>query len=198
MMDTPPGANATPTPPLEPSAPAPAKRSHRPRWLLALLAIVVLVATAAGLAYHFYGNSLANACEPSLAVRHTLPCDIPLPSDATFKGGQSGTLTPGEPYTGWGFTTPESLDQLTRFYVRGFRADGWSCVGGAVIGDLIAVAATNKADRLNSVAFMAYQVNVPMSPNEFVIFLVQHANEKSPFLHMQVPGFECGNLSKVG
>lgn len=194
MMDTPPDSNATPTPPIEPSAPAPAKRSHRARWLIALIVMVVLVVAAAGLAYHFYGNPLAKACVPSPAVRHTLPCDIPLPSDATFKAHQSGTLASDEPYTEWDFTTPESLDQLTRFYATGFSADGWPCVGGTVIGDLLAVAATNKADQPDSVAFMAYQINVPMSPNEFGIVLVQHADKNSLLTH----GFKCGNLSALG
>jgi hypothetical protein len=161
-----------------------------------MIVIVALVATTAGLAYHFYGNPPEKACMPSSALRHTLPCDIPLLSDATFKALQSGDLAPGEPMTEWDFTTPESLDQLTRFYATGFSADGWSCVGGAVVGDLIAVAATNKADRPNSVAFIAYQLNVPMSPNEFGILMVQHVNESESSQFLK--GFKCGNLATSG
>jgi hypothetical protein len=132
---------------------------------------------------------------PSPAIRNTLPCDIPLPADATFQAVQSALLPPGEPATEWDFTTPESLDQLTRFYANGFLADGWSCVGGTVVGDLLAVAAINNADRPNSVAFMGYQINVPMSPNAFAIVLIQHANVQS----LQLPNFQCGaNLPTSG
>jgi hypothetical protein len=195
MMDTPPGSDVTPSPSIVPSAPVLAKRSPRARWLIALLVLAVLVAAAAGLTFHFFGNPLAKACVPSPAIRHTLPCDIPLPADATFQAVQSDALAPGEPATEWGFTSPESLDQLTRFYASGFRADGWLCVGGTVIGDLLAVAATNKPDRPSSVAFMAYQINVPMSPNEFAIVLVQHANVQS----LNLPNFQCGaNLPTSG
>jgi hypothetical protein len=196
MMNTPPGSNAPPTPPNEPSAPAPAKRSHRTRWLIGLIVIVALVAMAAGLAYYFYGNPPAKPCVPSSALRHTLPCDIPLLSDATFKAFQSGDLAPGEPMTEWDFTTPESLDQLTRFYATGFSADGWSCVGSAVVGDLLAVAATNKVDRPDTAALMAFQINVPMSPNEFGILLVQHVNESER--SQVLKGFQCGNLPTSG
>jgi hypothetical protein len=193
MMDPPPDPQATQPPPSELTAPVPATRSHRTPWIIALVVTIVVVATAAGLVYHFYGPSSAKACVPSSAVRHTLPCDVPLPSDATFKSLQSSTLA-GKAATAWDFTTPESLDQLSRFYASGFRADGWSCVGGAVIGDLLAVVATNNANRPNSVAFMAYQIHVPMSPNEFAIALVQHVSGTPSYLK----GFKCGNLSTTG
>jgi hypothetical protein len=188
MMDTPPpSSNATPTPP-------PARRSHRVRWLITALIAIVLVVSAAGVVYHFYGNLLAKACVPSAAVRHTLPCDIPLLSDATFESRQTSTLAPGEPLTSWAFTTPESLTQLVRFYETSFRADGWSCVGDTVVGDLLAVAAQANANRPDSVAFMAFQINVLMSPNEFVIVLVEHASKQSPL----PPSFKCGNLTTSG
>jgi hypothetical protein len=188
MMDTPPNSNATPTPAFEPSAPAPAKRSRRARWRIPLVVFLVLVAAAAGLVYHFYGNPLAQACVPSTDVRHTLPCDIPLLSDATFKSHESGKIESGEPYTEWDFTTPESLDQLTRFYFTDFSADGWSCVGHTVVIDLLAVAAADKADRPNSVAIMAFQINVPMSPNEFAIILVTQTDKQK----LLPSSFKCG------
>jgi hypothetical protein len=106
----------------------------------------------------------------------------------TFKAVQSSTFAPGEPITAWEFTTPESLNQLARFYQTGFRADGWSCVGNTVVSDLLAVAATHKANRPNTVAFMAFQINVPMSPNDFFIALVQHADKLSPL----PSSFTCG------
>jgi hypothetical protein len=190
MMNTPPDSNATPTPAVEPPARIPGKRSRRARWLIPLVVILVLVAAAAGLVYHFYGNPLAQqACVPSTDVRHTLPCDIPLLSDATFKSQASGKIESGEPYTEWDFTTPETLDQLTRFYFTGFSADGWACVGHTVVSDLLAVAAADKANRPNTVALMAFQINVPMSPNEFSVVLITQTDTQT----LLSSSFKCGS-----
>lgn len=192
MMDTPSDSHATPTPPIEALAPATTKRSHRARWIVIPL-IVVLVVTAAGFAYHFYGkalHTLTQTCAPSHAVRHTLPCDIPLLKDATYKGHSTNTLQNGASLNEWDYTTPESLDQLVSYYQKAFSADGWSCVGDTVLGDLIAVAATGKSGRPNSVAAMAFQINVPMSPNEFGVILVDHGDAKS----ILPESFKCGRF----
>jgi hypothetical protein len=194
MMNTPSDPNEVTSPTIESSIPAPTRRSRRGPWLIPLVVILVLTAVGAGLAYHFHWGPQTRACVPGANVRHTLPCDIPLLSDATFKSVDSGTASDGSgnTITAWEFTTPKSLDQLTRFYETAFSEDGWPCVGGTVVLDLLAIAATNKTDRPNTVVFMAFQINTAMSPNEFYIFLVHYTKGNSPLK----PEFKCGNLPK--
>lgn len=167
------------------------KRLLRRPWFIALLVIVV-VAALAGVGYRLSTTwrPLADVCGQMIPVRHGLPCDVPLTSDAQFLTTQSDSPEPEQQYTGWLFTSSESVGSMTHDLEAGFRADGWSCVGSTSLAGVISVVATHKSDRPDTTAFVDFQADVAPGTNDYVVILAQN--------FLLPPDFQCGGSASRG
>jgi hypothetical protein len=157
-------------------------RPRRPlRWLVAgLVVVIVLVGAFAGFEYVASTQSaLAGDCGRLSFTRHGLPCDIPLPSGATFVSVSSGTTGDGSGYSRWNFTSTQSPDHLSNFFSQGFHAHGWPCqiVSNAGSASSLSVTALDKPDRPNQAVLVEA---LPTSPTSSTITFALFQNITLP------------------
>jgi hypothetical protein len=127
---------------LSPRQSAPRRRFTVRRLSIGLLIVALTLAAGYG-GLEWAGSSatanstLADLCGQFSLTRRGLPCDIPLPGDATFIGlvtamsnadGQDARSAP-IPTTTWTFRTRQSLTQISAFYTQGLSA-WWVCGAG--------------------------------------------------------------------
>lgn len=132
---------------------APAPRWMNPFWRWAIVGLVMVVALASLAGFERLASTqsaLAGVCGRISFTRHGLPCDIPLPSGATFVRTSSDTTPETGVTTVWKFHVSQLWPQTRDDIQRGLHDHGWPCVVVRNVEGLYVVG-TRKTDRPSQV-----------------------------------------------